>query len=148
MRARSIELPFDITATKGYPFTAADDRQPGAGVAAGELDHRLPGPQSPLRLGVLDDLPRDPVFLRKAGIQVFQLGENPAVKLPAEPPQLDQRRLPDRVDGGAQNTVVSVHLCDLTYTPYRDRYEKKEATDPQITQMVQIGRSHGGGGPD
>ena len=94
---------------EGIPLDPADDGQAGPGVAAGELDHRLPGPESPVCLGILDDLPRDPVFLRKAGIEIFQLGENPAVQRPAEPPKFHQRRLPDRFDDGAQNVVVSVH---------------------------------------
>ena len=79
---------------------AADDRQPRAGVAAGQLHDRLARRQQAVRLRVRDDLAGDAVFLGKAGVEVLQLGEDAAIEPAREAGQLDQRRLADGLDDG------------------------------------------------
>ena len=70
-----MELPREMTATKGCPSAATHDRQARAGVAAGQLDHRLTRPQVAVCPSLANDLKRDPVFLAAAGAQVLQLDQ-------------------------------------------------------------------------
>ena len=61
---------------------AADDGQAGAHVAGRELDHGL-ADELARGAGVLDDAAGGAVLLREAGVEVVELGEEPAVE--AEP---------------------------------------------------------------
>jgi hypothetical protein len=80
------------------PAHGADDGEAGAGVAARQLDNGLPGPKLAGCMGIVDDLPRDPILLREPGIEVFELGEDAPASPRAQPDEFDDRRPADDID--------------------------------------------------
>ena len=81
------------------PQRPADDRQAGAGVAAGQLDDRLPGAEGAVGPRRADDLERDPIFLARPGVLRLELGQQaaPPSGRGDAVPQLDERRIADGV---------------------------------------------------
>jgi len=75
-----------------------DHRQPEARVAARRLDDRPPGFQEPFRLGVLDHLLADSVLHASTGVHHLELREREAGDARHDFRQLDQGRVPDRVE--------------------------------------------------
>lgn len=75
------------------PVTAdrRDEGEPDAGVAAGRLDDRRPGPQDPAALGVLDQRDAEAVLDAPAGISHLQLRDYPTRKPAGEAFQLHHR---------------------------------------------------------
>jgi hypothetical protein len=82
------------------------NREPDAGVPRGRLHDRAARPQLPLALGGLDHRHPDPVLVRSAGIQVFELCEQRRLDVPADPVEADDRRLADQVE---QRGVLAGH---------------------------------------
>ncbi len=68
MRARSIELPADITATNGWPHTAQTNGRAGAGVARGLFNNCLVRQQLSGRPRRLEDGKRDAILLGVTGV--------------------------------------------------------------------------------
>ena len=84
-----------------------NNRQPGSRVPARQLDDGPAGLDSPLGLRILDNLPGNAVFLRKARIQVVELGEYAALQAPRDPRELDKRGLADGLDTKTECGLVS-----------------------------------------
>ena len=76
----------------------ADHRERDPGVARGRLEDRLTGPDQALLLGVLDQRPRDAVLDGARRVARLELGPEPHAGLRGEALELDQRRMPDRLD--------------------------------------------------
>ena len=70
------------------------------GIPAGQFHDCLPQRQQTLRLGVFDDLTRDPVLLGEAGVQVFELGQDTAIQISGQAGKLDDRCFADGFDHG------------------------------------------------
>src|SRR5262249_21624560 len=84
---------------------AADQGEPGAGVPRRGLDDRRAGTEQAAPLGVLDDVERDAIFHRAAGVQVLQLDEDVAFHVRGDFVQLHDRCIPDRLDDIGARTL-------------------------------------------
>ena len=67
------------------------------------------GPSSPRALEVLDEVLRDAVLDRPGGVQHLQLREDADVRVRAHPRDLDERRVPDRLEDVAVAAAVRDH---------------------------------------
>ncbi len=81
---------------------AADNRQPRSRVPAGQLDHGLSRTEASIGFGIFDHLQGDAVLLREAGIEVVELGQNPAIQPFRQAGQFNQRRVADRLQNRGQ----------------------------------------------
>ena len=118
-------VPLGHDGHKRVPLARRRRGQRRSRVAARELDHGLGGLERSLLFGILDDLAGDPVLLGKAGVQVFQLGEDRAVFAAREPRKLDQRSPANRLDNRGQRCVVP-GMSILAIIAY---YQRQNAPD-------------------
>src|SRR5215207_8544179 len=65
-------------------------------VAAGQFHNGLTGLEFSLGFCLLDHLQRYAVFLRKAGVEIFQFGKDAPLKPTREPGKFDKWSVPDR----------------------------------------------------
>jgi len=77
------------------PTRAAEQRQANTRVAGRAFDDGVARLQVPAALRLADDAQRRAVFHRAAGIHELRLAEDSAARQFGEPPQPDQRRVPD-----------------------------------------------------
>ena len=102
------------------PLDRGHHREPEPRVPARRLDDRPTGPQRPLRLGVLDHLLTNPVLDAPARVHHLEFGEDEALDAAHDLRQLDERRIPDRLEDvrvvahghrGACKTVNVIRRC-------------------------------------
>ena len=80
------------------PAHGAHDRQARPRVAARELNDRLTRSELAGRRCFVDDLPRDAILLREAGVEVLELRDDPTRQAPRHPGEIDDGRVSDRLD--------------------------------------------------
>src|SRR2546421_312541 len=88
----------------------ADHAQRDAGVAGGGLEDRVARLDRALLLGILDEGPRDPVLDRPGRVVGLELGPDAHSRLGREPLELDQGRVPDRLDDVAVAAAAGLVL--------------------------------------
>ena len=61
-------------------FDATNNCQPCACVATCQLDYSLAWREFALRFGIFNDLTGNAIFLGKAGVEIIEFSQNPAIQ--------------------------------------------------------------------
>jgi len=85
---------------------AADERECGAGAAAGVLDHRVLGRDQPVSLCALDHRERNPVLEGSGRVSVFELQPELGAVRRRAAPEPDEGCVADRVKDGFHAGII------------------------------------------
>ena len=105
------------------------DREAGAGVAGGRLDDRPAGAEAAVALGGVDQVDRDPVLDRAAGVEQLELGDELRRQAGADAAEPDERRVADRVEDRVPDVGVG-HGAECTGGEFGGPLPYREACAP------------------